>query len=55
MVNKASFWISNIGFEFWRKNDVILLQTMIIMNPFPSYQGLWHCNLSMVKSSSCDV
>jgi hypothetical protein len=37
MVNKASLLISNIGFEFWRENGVILLQTMIIMSPFPTY------------------
>jgi len=37
MVNNASFWISNIGFEFWRENGVILLQNMILMNPFPTY------------------
>jgi fructosamine-3-kinase len=54
MVNKASFWISNVGFEFWKKNGAILLQTMIIMSPFP-YWGVWYCNLSMVKSPSCDV
>jgi len=37
MVNQAAFLIVNIGFEFWRKNGIILLQTMIIMSPFPTY------------------
>jgi hypothetical protein len=37
MVNKPSFSISIICFEFWRENGVILLQTMIIMSPFPTY------------------
>jgi hypothetical protein len=37
MVHNAPFEISNIGFEFWRENGVILLQTTIIMSPFPTY------------------
>jgi hypothetical protein len=37
MVNHAAFFIFNIGFEFWKENGIILLQTMIIMSPFLTY------------------